>query len=53
MPIRDRHSQSHFTTPKGRGFLLRTKTWLQKNNLITIVKVGEVLPYFPKIFCHH
>ena len=24
-PIRDRHSQSHMTTPTGRGFLHRTK----------------------------
>jgi hypothetical protein len=32
---------------------IAAKTWLEKNNLITIVNAEEVLPYFPNNLCHH
>lgn len=55
--IRDLAAEISIRTGKAKisstAWRIAAKTWLQKNNLITIVKAGEVLPYFPNILCHN
>lgn len=55
--IRDLAAEISIRTGKAKisstAWRIAAKTWLEKNNLITIVKAGEVLPHFPNILCHH
>lgn len=55
--IRDLAAEISIRTGKAKisstAWRVAAKTWLQKNNLITIVKAGDVLPYFPNILCHN